>query len=182
MRVPSTVSAAADDSITDPIDRLFGTTKKVFVDNNGQKWNLNIDSDGGYKFRKANDWGFDSDTPNSGVPAEVLEAAANDIKGKNPILTNALGGIVTKSGLAWIDRDEPIVPAEVNRNSHLINVLETIASGSSSVNNSHGDIIINIDYKVSGAGSGNGMYLDKFAFERAVTEIIGKVTRHYGAY
>jgi len=26
------------------------------------------------------------------------------------------------------------------------------------------------------------MYLDKFAFERAVTEIIGKVTRHYGAY
>jgi len=235
----NTVSAAADDSITDPIDRLFGTTKKVFVDNNGQKWNLNIDSDGGYKFRKVNDWGFDSDTPNSGVPAEVLEAAANDIKGKNPILTNALGGIVTKSGLAWIDIDEPIVPAEINRNSHLINVLEAIAGSSSNggyyempvpindlggdftksglawndineaivpaeinrnshlinvleaiagsspssfSNNTHGDIIINIDYKVSGSGSGNGMYLDKFAFERAVTEIIGKVTRHYGAY
>ena len=180
----NTVSAATDDSITDPIDKLFGTTKKVFVDNENNKWNLNTYSDGKYKFRKVNDWGFDTDTADSGVPAEVLKAASDDIGGGTPILENALGGIVTKSGLAWIDEDEPIVPAEVNRNSHLINVLEAIAgsSPSSFSNNTHGDIIINIDYKVSGSGSGNGMYLDKFAFERAVTEIIGKVTRHYGAY
>jgi len=101
-----------------------------------------------------------------------------------PVPINALGGDFTKSGLAWNDINEAIVPAEINRNSHLINVLEAIAgsSPSSFSNNTHGDIIINIDYKVSGSGSGNGMYLDKFAFERAVTEIIGKVTRHYGAY
>ena len=101
-----------------------------------------------------------------------------------PVPINDLGGDFTKSGLAWNDINEAIVPAEINRNSHLINVLEAIAgsSPSSFSNNTHGGIIINIDYKVSGAGSGNGMYLDKFAFERAVTEIIGKVTRHYGAY
>lgn len=101
-----------------------------------------------------------------------------------PVPINDLGGDFTKSGLAWNDINEAIVPAEINRNSHLINVLEAIAgsSPSSFSNNTHGDIIINIDYKVSGSGSGNGMYLDKFAFERAVTEIIGKVTRHYGAY
>jgi len=131
------------------------------------------------------------------VPAEinrnshlinVLEAIAGSSSNggyyEMPVPINDLGGDFTKSGLAWNDINEAIVPAEINRNSHLINVLEAIAgsSPSSFSNNTHGDIIINIDYKVSGSGSGNGMYLDKFAFERAVTEIIGKVTRHYGAY
>ena len=44
---------------------------------------------------------------------------------------NDIGGEVTKSGLAWVDEGEPIVPAEVARSSSLIDLLRGIATGES---------------------------------------------------
>ena len=117
------------------------------------------------------------------VPADVESAAAAELAGYTKQIThNALGGLVTKSGIGWIDAGEPIVPAEINRNSHLINMLELIANGSSSNSVSGGNTInVTVDYNVTG-GTGTGMYLDKFAFERAVKDIIGKCGRIYGGY
>lgn len=97
------------------------------------------------------------------------------------VTKNALGGEVTKSGLAIVDEGEPIIPAEINRSSNLIDLLETLASGNIS-NSKSSNIVINFDYTATGTGTGNGMYLDQFAFERKVKEIIGKCTRTYGSY
>ncbi|MFA5407584.1 MAG: hypothetical protein WC343_02310 [Bacilli bacterium] len=41
----------------------------------------------------------------------------------------ATGGEVTKSGLAWVDEGEPIVPAEVARDSNLIDLLRGASEG-----------------------------------------------------
>jgi hypothetical protein len=177
---PSATQTVAKD-VTGALDKFFGTSKKVFTDSTGNKWNLNTYSDGSYKFRRVRDNWFDEDTADKDVPSDVLKQAESDISGRTPILKNALGGEVTKSGITWVDINEPIIPAEINRSSNLINLLETLASGNIS-NSKSSNIVINFDYTATGAGTGNGMYLDQFAFERKVKEIIGKCTRTYGSY
>lgn len=95
--------------------------------------------------------------------------------------TAASGGLITKAGLLIGHENEPIVPAEIARSSNLINTLESIANNpTSSTSISKGDINIYMTY--SGGSNGNGIYLDKFAFEREVKNIIGKCTRNYGSY
>lgn len=106
----------------------------------------------------------------------VYDYYAND----GGIKQAASGGQVTKEGLLYVHGNEPIIPAELSQNSNLINVLSTIAGNSN--NNNGPTIIINMDYKTSGPGTGNGRYLDDFAFERAVKTIIGKCIRTYGSY
>lgn len=57
----------------------------------------------------------------------ALTGAAGSVY--NSVTKNAIGGEVTKSGLAWVDEKEPIVPAEIARSSVLIERLQEIASG-----------------------------------------------------
>ena len=115
-----------------------------------------------------------------GYGASALWGAGKGVYGY--LTKNAVGGEVTKSGLAWVDSGEPIIPASVARDSNLINLLEEIASSGGSSSKNGVTIVVNMDYKSSGPGTGNGRYLDDFAFERAVKNIIGKCTRTYGSY
>lgn len=46
---------------------------------------------------------------------------------------HATGGEVTKSGVAWVDEGEPIVPAEVARDSNLIDLLREASEGGGGV-------------------------------------------------
>jgi hypothetical protein len=55
----------------------------------------------------------------------IGEGALNLLTGKK----YATGGEVTKSGLAWVDEGEPIVPAEVARDSNLIDLLRGASEG-----------------------------------------------------
>lgn len=91
----------------------------------------------------------------------------------------ASGGFVQKSGLAIVHENEPIIPAEIASSSRLQEILGSIATGKSNPN-IQPNIQISMTY--SAPASNTGIYLDKFSFERAVKEIIGKVTRTYGAY
>jgi len=99
----------------------------------------------------------------------------------NYITKNAIGGEVTKSGMAWVDNGEPIVPAEVARDSNLISLLEDLSSNTVTNKESSPTIIVQMEYNANNS-SNNGRYLDDFAFERAVKNIIGKCIRTYGAY
>jgi hypothetical protein len=134
------------------------------------------DSEQGKTFSSAFDQGVDSE----GVAWE--SATDFGILGKALGLGSAdSGGLVTKSGLLMVHANEPIIPAQIAKSSTLLNLLENIAQGPvSSTSSKGGDINIYMTY--SGGSNGNGIYLDKFAFEREVKNIIGKCTRNYGSY
>jgi len=70
---------------------------------------------------------------------------------------NAIGGEVTKSGLAWVDKDEPIVPAEVSRSSELISRLREIASGGGSVGGAGGVVIEKVEINLQGQQDANSI-------------------------
>jgi hypothetical protein len=95
----------------------------------------------------------------------------------------ASGGLITKSGGLIGHVGEPVIPAEIARSPRLLTILENIAQGNTT-NNGHGAInnFNDIDMVYTGGTNGNGIYLDKFAFEREVKNIIGKCTRNYGSY
>jgi len=76
---------------------------------------------------------------NKDIPGLLLDVATmkNRILGEagssvwNWLIGNkhATGGEVTKSGIAWVDEGEPIVPAEVARDSNLIDLLRGASEG-----------------------------------------------------
>ncbi len=107
-----------------------------------------------------------------GNPSGLLKIGYHLITGA------ASGGFVTNSGLAMVHTGEPIIPAEIASSSRLQEVLGSIASGKTSSNQPN----IQVSMTYSAPANNNGIYLDKFSFERAVNDIIGKALRHYGSY
>lgn len=93
----------------------------------------------------------------------------------------ASGGEVTNEGFAYVHKNEPIIPAKISQNSNLISLLESISIKGDNDNAPRSDINLTLNYYASAQSTG-GLYLDKFSFERAVKEIIGKCTRQYGSY
>ena len=94
----------------------------------------------------------------------------------------ATGGEVTKSGLAWVDEGEPIIPADVASSSRLQNILESIAYGGSS-SNTYGDINVRINYTPpSSSTSSNMIVMDRISFEHMVSDIIAKRLRQLNGY
>ena len=160
---------------------LFGDTIVRKEDANGQQYYSETDSSGNTRYYKNKTlWeGLKDEEVTDPTQLESVKKLLDT----DSVPKNALGGEVTKSGLAIVDEGEPIVPAEVARSSNLIDLLSTLASSSNNINSMKSNqIIINFEYSNTGTNS-NGMYfLDKFAFERAVKEIVGKVTRQYGSY
>lgn len=59
----------------------------------------------------------------------TMEASAVALLGASIQKKYATGGEVTKSGIAWVDEGEPIVPAEVARSGPVIDALKGLASG-----------------------------------------------------
>jgi len=98
--------------------------------------------------------------------------------------TAASGGEITSEGFAYVHKGEPIIPASIAKDSNLISVLESISNDGSSNTKQQSTNGITIDFKYynNSPAQGTGIYLDKFSFERAVKEIIGKCTRQYGSY
>lgn len=112
------------------------------------------------------------------------------------ITTNALGGDVTKSGIAWVDEGEPIVPAEVARSSTLINSLKDIASSGGSGSNG-GPVSLQVgEVHVHVEGQGANAYdiaqevakevkaalekeLDDFTFGQKVERAVHRMNRAY---
>ncbi|MFA6371301.1 MAG: hypothetical protein WCW68_01615 [Methanothrix sp.] len=101
---------------------------------------------------------------------------------------NALGGEVTKSGMAWIDEGEPIVPAEVARSSVLIDSLKSIASGGGA--GPSGGVTVQIgEIKVVASGDANSIArqikeallreMDDFSFKSRVEAIVHRADRAY---
>jgi len=101
---------------------------------------------------------------------------------------NAVGGEVQRSGLAWVDEGEPIVPAEVARSSVLINSLKDIAAGGSG----GGNITVQIgDIHVAPTGGADGYSiarqireglekeLSSFEFKSKVEAAVGRANRAY---
>jgi hypothetical protein len=101
---------------------------------------------------------------------------------------NAAGGEVTKSGLAWVDEGEPIVPAEVARDSNLIDLLRGASEGGGGAGDINlGGITINVQ-----AGAGTDGYtlarqiregidreLSSFEFKNRVEQTVHRATRGY---
>lgn len=112
------------------------------------------------------------------------------------ITTNALGGDVTKSGIAWVDEGEPIVPAEVARSSTLITSLKDIASSGGSGSNG-GPVSLQVgEVHVHVEGQGANAYdiarevakevrvalekeLDDFTFGQKVERAVHRMNRAY---
>ncbi len=99
----------------------------------------------------------------------------------------ATGGEVTKSGLAWVDEGEPIVPAEVARDSNLIDLLRGASEGGGS-----GDINVYLGGITVQAGAGADGYslgrqirealdreLSSFEFKNRVEQTVHRATRGY---
>ena len=99
---------------------------------------------------------------------------------------HATGGEVTKAGLAWVDEGEPIVPAEVARDSNLIDLLRGASEGGLEGGINLGGIVVN----VSGAG-GDGYELGRkiaetinkelssFEFKNRVEQVVHRANRGY---
>ncbi len=101
---------------------------------------------------------------------------------------HATGGEVTKSGLAWVDEGEPIVPAEVARDSNLIDLLRGASDGGGATGDvSLGGITVNVN-----AGAGTDGYtlgrqikevlereLSSFEFKSRVEEVVHRANRGY---
>lgn len=109
------------------------------------------------------------------------------------LTVNDVGGEVTKSGIAFVDEGEPIVPAEVARSSTLINSLRDIASsgGSSSTGGPASLQIGEVHVHVDG-GQGVDAYsiareikaalekeLDDFTFGQRVERAVHRMNRAY---
>ena len=106
----------------------------------------------------------------------------------NPGDKHATGGEVTKSGLAWVDEGEPIVPAEVARDSNLIDLLRGASDdGGVTGDVSLGGITVNVN-----AGAGTDGYalgrqikevlereLSSFEFKSRVEQVIHRANRGY---
>lgn len=109
------------------------------------------------------------------------------------LTVNDVGGEVTKSGIAFVDEGEPIVPAEVARSSTLINSLRDIASsgGPSSTGGPASLQIGEVHVHVDG-GQGADAYsiareikaalekeLDDFTFGQKVERAVHRMNRAY---
>jgi hypothetical protein len=101
---------------------------------------------------------------------------------------HAAGGEVTKSGLAWVDEGEPIVPAEVARDSNLIDLLRGASDGGGAT----GDITLGGITVHVNAGAGTDGYalgrqikevlereLSSFEFKTRVEQVIHRANRGY---
>jgi|GEM_PF-3172470 len=122
------------------------------------------------------------------------KAAYGGLEGLYDYLTvNDVGGDVTKSGIAWVDEGEPIVPAEVARSSTLINSLKDIASSGGSGSNGGpvslqvGEVHVHVE-----GGQGVDAYdiareikaalekeLDDFTFGQKVERAVHRMNRAY---
>lgn len=101
---------------------------------------------------------------------------------------HATGGEVTKSGIAWVDEGEPIVPAEVARDSNLIDLLRGASEGGGGAGDVNlGGITVNVQ-----AGAGTDGYalarqikegiereLSSFEFKNRVEQTVHRATRGY---
>ncbi len=112
------------------------------------------------------------------------------------LTVNDVGGDVTKSGIAWVDEGEPIVPAEVARSSTLINSLRDIASSGGSGSNG-GPVSLQVgEVHVHVEGQGANAYdiarevakevraalekeLDDFTFGQKVERAVHRMNRAY---
>lgn len=125
------------------------------------------------------------------------KAAYGGLVGLYDYLTvNDVGGDVTKSGIAWVDEGEPIVPAEVARSSTLINSLKDIASSGGSGSNG-GPVSLQVgEVHVHVEGQGANAYdiarevakevraalekeLDDFTFGQKVERAVHRMNRAY---
>ncbi|MFZ3133108.1 MAG: hypothetical protein WBH08_03840 [Methanothrix sp.] len=101
---------------------------------------------------------------------------------------HATGGEVTKSGIAWVDEGEPIVPAEVARDSNLIDLLRGASEGGGGA----GDINVYLGGISVQAGAGADGYslgrqikealdreLSSFEFKSRVEQTVHRATRGY---
>ena len=105
------------------------------------------------------------------------------------VTTNAIGGEVTKSGLAWIDEGEPIVPAEVARSSVLIDSLKSIASGGGAGSSGGATVQIGEIKVIASGGDANSIArqikeallreMDDFSFKSRVEAIVHRADRAY---
>lgn len=150
---------------------------KTFANPSGIKQSIAKAGDWAYnqakKLASESDQSFDTDKS----IASASDTTAYD-NAMGSLGSMASGGLIKRSGLVIAHSGEPIIPAEIASSSRLQEILGSIASGKG--NFAGQNIEINMTY--STPTNGNGIYLDKFSFERAVNDIIGKALRHYGSY